>query len=227
MTTEGPDLQAGHESLAKITKGLTDALGELKELGTAGSAGTGRGFEILSLSQLAVGYGELADVFESFCERWEWGVRSLIGEANTFARGVGLAAGTFHETDEYVEGAAKIAVNAAIGDPHLSEDQVTDRSWGEVWGDNPFSQVQHADYSAESAERAQDAIRQGWNTAGETPGVERSFTAQDPADQPPPAHQPTEPLGPVQRSFHPRQDPGGDGTDAAGGAGAASDGGDR
>lgn len=219
MTTDGPDLQAGHESLAKIAKGLTEALGELKELGTAGSAGVGRGFERLSLPDLAVGYGELTEVFASFCERWEWGVRSLIGEANAFAQGVGLAAGTFHETDQYVEGAAKIAVNAAMGDPHLSEDQVTGRSWGEVWGDNAFSQVQHADYSAASAARAQQAIREGWDTAGQSPGAERSFVARDPADQPPPAHEPAGPLGPVQRTFTPRQDPSGPGD--------AGDGGDR
>ena len=157
-----PDLQAGAESFRLITQGLTAALGELRDIGSVGSAGAGRGFEALGLSGLEVGYGDLADAFSSFCDRWEWGVRSLVGEANDLAAGVGLAAGTYDETDQYVEGALKIGVNSVMGNPHLTEDQVTARSWDDVWADNPVNQVRHADYSDESWDRAGAAIRQGY-----------------------------------------------------------------
>jgi hypothetical protein len=39
-------------------------------------------------------------------------VRSLINEGNNFAQAEGLSAGTFHETDQYVEGSMKVAANA-------------------------------------------------------------------------------------------------------------------
>ncbi|KMS66159.1 hypothetical protein ACZ91_69260, partial [Streptomyces regensis] len=81
--------------------GLTEALGELKELGMVGEAGAGRGFSDIALSGLELGHQGLTDEFKSFCERWEWGVRSLINEGNGFAVKTGLAAGTYYETDQY------------------------------------------------------------------------------------------------------------------------------
>ncbi|MFJ4329200.1 hypothetical protein ACIP3A_39660, partial [Streptomyces tricolor] len=98
----GKDLAT--EGLGLIAKGLTDALGELKELGGFGTAGAGRGFGEIALSGLELGHEGLTGEFASFCERWEWGVRSLINEGNGFAMKTGLAAGTYYENDKYVEG---------------------------------------------------------------------------------------------------------------------------
>lgn len=88
----GNDLSA--IGLDEIAKGLTAALGELKELGMVGEAGAGRGFGDIALSGLELGAEGLTGTFGSFCERWEWGVRSLIQEGNLFALKTGLAAGT-------------------------------------------------------------------------------------------------------------------------------------
>lgn len=115
MTGGGKDLKT--DGLALIAKGLTDALAELKELGMVGSAGAGRGFNDIALSGLELGHEGLTGEFKSFCERWEWGVRSLINEGNGFAEKTGLAAGTYYETDQYVAGTVKVVENAAVGNP--------------------------------------------------------------------------------------------------------------
>ncbi len=90
----GGDKDLQSTGMDDIAQGITLTLGELKELGMVGQAGAGRGFSDLSLSGLELGHNGLTSAVKSFCERWEWGVRSLVNEGNSFAQGVGLAAGT-------------------------------------------------------------------------------------------------------------------------------------
>ncbi|MFD7322199.1 hypothetical protein ACFV9D_14125 [Streptomyces sp. NPDC059875] len=149
--------------LDEIANGLTLALSELKELGMVGMAGAGRGFGDIALSGLELGHEGLTGKFTSFCERWEWGVRALINEGNTFAVATGLSAGTYHETEQYLEGTFKIVTNAAIGNPYASEDEVTKQGWGDIATSGVFSKP---DYSAESFERARENSAQGWKDAG-------------------------------------------------------------
>ncbi|GGW74079.1 hypothetical protein GCM10010503_59380 [Streptomyces lucensis JCM 4490] len=154
----GADLTT--QGLGLIAKGLTDALGELKELGMIGEAGAGRGFDSIGLSGLELGHGGLTDEFKSFCERWEWGVRSLINEGNGFAVKTGLAAGTYYETDQYVGGTLKVAENAVIGNPYASEEDVENMGYGEIAKSGPWGG--DVDYSKESFEQAWDNSKQGW-----------------------------------------------------------------
>ncbi|WP_119582005.1 hypothetical protein [Streptomyces europaeiscabiei] len=156
----GKDLQV--EALSLITEGINLAMSELRELGMVGEASVGRGFSDLALSGLELGHGGLTSALDTFCERWEWGVRALILEGSSFADAVGLAAGTFYETEQYVDGTFKIAANSVMGNPHLSEDQVTQVSWGEI-GDNHMFAT--SDWSAESWQRAQENTDQAWNDA--------------------------------------------------------------
>ncbi|MBD0422987.1 hypothetical protein H0H10_28185 [Streptomyces sp. TRM S81-3] len=160
----GNDLAA--IGLDEIAKGLTLALGELKELGMVGEAGVGRGFGDVALSGLELGAEGLTSTFGSFCERWEWGVRSLINEGNGFALKTGLAAGTFYETDQYVEGALKVGANSLMGNPYASEEEITGKDWGEVLSNNVVTQVRDADWSKESFEQAWENSAQGWRDAG-------------------------------------------------------------
>ncbi|MFE0424407.1 hypothetical protein [Streptomyces sp. NPDC058953] len=157
----GEDLRA--QGLDLISKGLTDALAELRELGMVGTAGTGRGFGDIALSGLELGHEEVADKFSTFCERWEWGVRSLINEANDFARGAGLSAGTYYETEKHVEGFLKIGTNAMIGNPYATEDEVVRQGWGDIAKSGAFGE---ADYSKESWEEARANVEQGYKDAG-------------------------------------------------------------
>ena len=161
MTGGGKDLNAG--GLGLIAKGLTEALGELKELGTVGTAGAGRGFGGVALSGLELGHEGLTADFKSFCERWEWGVRSLVDEGNAFAVKTGLAAGTYDETEQYVEGTFKVVTNAAIGNPYASEDEVVKQGWGDIATSGAFG---GADYSKESFDQAMANSAQGWKDAG-------------------------------------------------------------
>ncbi|QGZ50451.1 hypothetical protein GPZ77_20645 [Streptomyces sp. QHH-9511] len=157
----GKDLATS--GLDEIANGLTLALGELKELGMDSMAGEGRGFGAIALPGLALGHEGLTGTFSSFCERWEWGVRALINEGNTFAVATGLSAGTYHETEQYLEGTFKIVTNAAIGNPYASEDEVTKQGWGDIATSGYLGGV---DYSKESFDEARANSAQGWKDAG-------------------------------------------------------------
>ncbi|MEV7870222.1 hypothetical protein AB0P17_29945 [Streptomyces sp. NPDC088124] len=156
---DAPDLDAPDEALALIAQGIDKAHGELKDLGAIGEATAGRGFAELALTGLELGHEGLAAQFDTFCERWEWGVRALMWRGNNFASGVGLSAGAFHEQEQYVKGTFKIAVNAVNGNPHLSEEEVQGKSWDEIRSQSAYD---GADYSAESFEQAHGEVKQTW-----------------------------------------------------------------
>ncbi|MFJ8820640.1 hypothetical protein ACIREE_02525 [Streptomyces sp. NPDC102467] len=159
--TGGKDL--GAAGLDLVAKGLTEALAELKELGMVGEAGAGRGFGDIALSGLELGHEGLTGDFKSFCERWEWGVRSLVNEGNAFAAKTGLSAGTYYETEQYVEGSLKVITNSAIGNPYASEEDVTKQGWGDIATSGVLS---GPDYSKESFDQALANSGQGWKDAG-------------------------------------------------------------
>ncbi|MEW2413910.1 hypothetical protein AB0953_09305 [Streptomyces sp. NPDC046866] len=162
---DGKDLDVSKQALAQIAQGITDTLSELKELGTVGNASMGRGFSDLALSGGQTGHAGLASTLKSFCERWEWGVRALVQQGNAFAAKVGLAAGLVHEQDQYIQGTFKIATNAVMGNPYASEQEIADKSWGEVLSDNPYTQFRDADNSRESFDRAVHNGKDAWKAA--------------------------------------------------------------
>ncbi|WP_338057980.1 hypothetical protein [Streptomyces dangxiongensis] len=45
-------------------------------------------------------------------------------------RETGLSAGTYYETDQYIEGSFKVVTNSAIGNPYASEEDVEKMGWG-------------------------------------------------------------------------------------------------
>ncbi|MFE7120167.1 hypothetical protein ACFU99_32570 [Streptomyces sp. NPDC057654] len=159
----GDGLKAGKEALDNISKGLDGAIGELKKVGSPGDAAVGRGFSELALSGLEAGHEDLTSSFKSFCDRWEWGVRALVRDGNEFAHRVGLAAGYYHETDEYISNTLKVTTNAVMGNPHLTEEQVEQQSWGETLSDNPYTQVRDADYSVKSFQDAAGNAKETWS----------------------------------------------------------------
>ncbi|MER7495351.1 hypothetical protein ABT033_22430 [Streptomyces pharetrae] len=90
-------------------------------------------------------------------------MRSLINEGNAFAVKTGLSAGTYYETEQYVEGTFKVVTNAAIGNPYASEEEVTGKGWGDIATSGAFGGV---DYSKESFDQALANSKQGWMDAG-------------------------------------------------------------
>ncbi|WP_030302806.1 hypothetical protein [Streptomyces katrae] len=165
MSGEQPDLDVSKEALGQIAQGITETLGELKELGMVGTASMGRGFAKIALSGMDTGYDGLSSAFGTFCERWEWGVRSLVQQGNDFAENVGLSAGVLHEQDQYAQGAFKVVTNAAWGNPYASEGDITGKGWGEVLADNPYTQIRDADHSKESYEHASHESKDAWKSA--------------------------------------------------------------
>ncbi|MFD9424753.1 MULTISPECIES: hypothetical protein [unclassified Streptomyces] len=159
MSGETPDLDVPAEALAAIAKGIDLAHAELKELGSIGEASTGRGFSDLALSGLELGHGGLTSEFETFCNRWEWGVRALTQKGNGFAQGVGLSAGSFAEQEQYIKDSFKVGVNSVNGNPHLSEDDVKAMSWDTI---SKQSTYDNPDWSWDSMAAANDEVGQTW-----------------------------------------------------------------
>ncbi|MET9437993.1 hypothetical protein [Streptomyces sp. NPDC006551] len=157
-----PDLAASQEALAQITKGITGTLSELKELGMVGEASMGRGFSDLQLSGMETGHDGLTGAMKTYCERWEWGVRSLVQKGTLFAELTGLSAGVFHEQEQYISGAFKVLTNSAMGNPYATEDEITQKGWGDVLSSNTFTHIRDADYSQESFDTARENSEQAW-----------------------------------------------------------------
>ncbi|MEU3576450.1 hypothetical protein AB0H24_08545 [Streptomyces globisporus] len=159
MSGENADLNVPPATLAQIARGIDLAHTELKELGMAGEATAGRGFSDIALSGLELGHGGLTSTFETFCNRWEWGVRALSQRGNALAAGLGLSVGSFAEQEQYIKDSLKIAVNSTNGNPYLSEDEVKGMSWDSIskqhaW-DNP-------DWSVDSFTDAHGEVKQQW-----------------------------------------------------------------
>ncbi|WP_024802995.1 hypothetical protein [Nocardia sp. BMG51109] len=140
--------------LQQAAKGIEATIGELSEMGIGETGNMGRGFSLLTLSTLEAGKHTVQKTFEQFTERWSWGVRSLVQAGNSIARTLDLAAGRYHEMESKAAGTIKKMWTHTMGNPHLSDEQITKRSWGETFSDNTFNHVRNADYSPQSFQRA-------------------------------------------------------------------------
>jgi hypothetical protein len=108
-------------ALRATAQGISDTIGALGQLGFSEEAGVGRGFSGLALSGLQVGDAGLQGAFSGFCDRWSWGVRSLVQDGNEIAARLGLNAGVYADAEQYVVGTLKDVTDAAMGDPHVSD----------------------------------------------------------------------------------------------------------
>jgi hypothetical protein len=153
------------DALRETARGINGVIDALGQLGISEEAEVGRGFTGLSLDSLQVGYPGLQSAFAAFLGRWQWGVRTLVQDGNQIALRLGLAAGAYHDAEQTVIGAAKVVVNAVVGDPHLSDQQVAQGSWAYAEGRTP-SQASDT-FSGKAWEQAGDQIGQTWKAEGE------------------------------------------------------------
>ncbi|MFD8983253.1 hypothetical protein [Streptomyces sp. NPDC059564] len=184
MSGERPgDLDVSKPALAQIARGITDSLAELKELGSIGLASLGDGFSELKLSGMQTGDAGLTSDLDAFCERWGWGVRSLVQQGNLFAAHVGLSAGMVYEQDQYVQGGFKVLSNAVVGgNPYATEQDVIDKGWGEVLSDNPYTNLRDPDYSPESVIKAKENSDRAWKQTWEDIAPSREPAASKAAE---------------------------------------------
>ncbi|MFC9205283.1 hypothetical protein ACFT79_29710 [[Kitasatospora] papulosa] len=165
MSGNGGDLRFDKASVLKFTQGVGATIDELGDLGGATGSKMGKGFSALSMTGMEAGHHGLSVDFEDFCERWEWGVRALVGDASAIADRLGLAAGTQWEHDQYVEGTLKVGVNSVMGgNPHATEEEMTQQDWGDVFTPDYLD----PDWSAESFEQAGQEMEQTWKDTGRT-----------------------------------------------------------
>lgn len=91
----GGGFSADPESLAQASKGINGVIAELRDLGVVGTGDVGRGFSQLTLSGMDVGHGGLKCAFDEFCNRWSWGVRTLVQDGNEMGVRLGINAGKY------------------------------------------------------------------------------------------------------------------------------------
>ncbi|MER7057841.1 MULTISPECIES: hypothetical protein [unclassified Streptomyces] len=165
MSEDGLDIKLGREAVARFTRGVGAVIDELGELGGATGSVMGKGFSQLSMTGMEAGHHGLSVDFEDFCERWEWGVRALVGDASALSDRLGLAAGTQWEHDQYIAGTLKVGLNSVMGgNPHASEEEIAQQGWGDVVTPDYLD----PDWSAESFERAGAEMEQTWKDTGRT-----------------------------------------------------------
>jgi hypothetical protein len=146
--------------LQEAAKGINDTIGALKGLGIDEEAEAGRGFGSLSLRGMQVGHQGLQQAFDGFCDRWSWGVRTLVQDGNQFAQRLGLSAGTYNDMEQYGVGVLKDAVNTVAGDPHATSQQVENESLSQIVA------AAKPDYSAKSWEKTGQDAAATWKAEG-------------------------------------------------------------
>jgi hypothetical protein len=154
--------QVNPAALRQTAAGIQDTIDELSTLGVTGSAEAGRGLSTLSLSGTQVGHQPLQAAFTQFLDRWTWGVRTLVQDGNQIAQLLNLNAGVYHDMEQYASGTFKDLTADLLGNPQQTDTQVEQRSWAQVRADNPRTDAEHPDTSAESLAQAGHHIAITW-----------------------------------------------------------------
>src|ERR1700761_3253712 len=91
-------------ALNETARGINDSIAALKGFGLDETAEEGRGFSGVALSGLQAGDPGVATVYGGFWGRASGGVRSLVQDSNQFAQRLGLTAGIYADTEQYLTG---------------------------------------------------------------------------------------------------------------------------
>lgn len=151
------------DALEETAQGISDTIGELKSVGMAVTAEEGHGFSNLALTGEQAGHPDVQSALDAFCQRWTWGVRTLVQDGNEFAQQLHLAAGAYHDMEDYAVGALKDLVVDIGGDPHAQE-QGEQQSWGQIGGQIAHNAI--PDYSPQSFDQAGHEMAQQWQAEG-------------------------------------------------------------
>ncbi|WP_051831405.1 hypothetical protein [Streptomyces violens] len=156
------DIAVSEKSRKLISEGLRSAIDELKEVGFASQAAMGAGVDRMTLTGMEAGHPGLADDFEDFCGRWEWGVRGLLQDVTMLAASMGMATGLLTAEDEYLQGSFKVAANQVVGNPYASDEDVRKKGWGEI----ATKEMYTPDYSDKKFGQSMDQAEQVWKDTG-------------------------------------------------------------
>ena len=152
-------------ALNETAQGINSTIGALKGVGIDETAEVGRGFSGLTLSGLQAGDAGLAEAFGNFCDRWSWGVRTLVQDGDQFAVRLGISAGVYADTENYLVGVAKNVTVALAGDPHMTDQQAAQASWSQDAAQ--VTGAQPPEGSTTWSQAGSEAAQQ-WKAAGRT-----------------------------------------------------------
>ncbi|MDX3539135.1 hypothetical protein PV721_33385 [Streptomyces sp. MB09-01] len=157
MSGSDADLDMDPVAVQNIQDGLRSAVGELREFAMGTSAVAGGGMSQLAPTGMEAGHPAVAAALEGFCERWDMSVSSLFVITSGLAERLGIGAGSVWEEDQYRRGTFKVLVNAGIGNPYASADEVEKKSMDAILSDHAFKQE-----TPEQARQAREDFDRTW-----------------------------------------------------------------
>ncbi|WP_053631469.1 MULTISPECIES: hypothetical protein [unclassified Streptomyces] len=157
MSGGSADLEMDPVAVRNIQDGLRSAVGELREFAMGTSAAAGGGMSQLAPTGMEAGHPAVAVALEGFCERWDMSVSSLFVMTSGLAERLGIGAGSVWEEDQYRRGTFKVLVNAGIGNPYASEDEVEKKSMDAILSDHAFKRE-----TPEQARQAREDFDRTW-----------------------------------------------------------------
>ncbi|WP_314254532.1 hypothetical protein [Streptomyces sp. DSM 40907] len=95
---------------------------------------------------------------------------SLFVVTSGLAERLGIGAGSVWEQDQYLKGTFKVLVNAGIGNPHASNDEVEKKSLEAVLSDHAFKRE-----TPEQARQAREDFDRTWADRAAWPRVKAVF----------------------------------------------------
>ncbi|MFG2894913.1 hypothetical protein [Streptomyces sp. NPDC048248] len=159
----GGDFGVDPQILKQVSKGINDALDELKKITDATEASTGQGFSDLSVSPTVMGHSDASQMLDNFADRWGWEVQALLDEGDDVAGALDLNAGYYEEAEEYGTDVLKDVVLSATADPTLTSEDAEKMSWSRV-GDK-IKDGYTPDYSMDSVNDASQESRKNLSNA--------------------------------------------------------------
>lgn len=148
-------------ALKEAAEGIRAAIGELKSIGNAELADTGRGITSMEMSDGTAGHAGVASAFHDFCERWEWGVRDLIQTGRAIADDLEGTGSIYQQAEQFAVDAFKRIAFDVTADPHADSAQSANMSFEQI------ADQAKPDFSPESAAKAATDIEQTWQRTGE------------------------------------------------------------
>lgn len=156
--------------LKQVSKGINDALDELKKITDATEASTGQGFSDLSVSPTVMGHSDASQMLDDFAKRWGWEVQALLDEGDDVAGTLDLNAGYYEEAEEYGAGVLKDVVLTATADPTLTSENAEKMSWSQVGGkiEDAYTPDYSMDSFKDSYKESQKNLSHTWTDVTET-----------------------------------------------------------
>ncbi|MFE7723793.1 hypothetical protein ACFU44_32745 [Nocardia rhizosphaerihabitans] len=160
------DLNVDPALLTQAANGITGIIDELSDLGVGETGAVGRGFSQLAMSAMEAGKANVQTTFETFTERWSWGIRALVQSGNEIAKILDLSAGRYYLIDQQASNALKQAFTHLAGNPHASKEDIEKMDWGQVLSNNTWNLAAQPNYSASSFGDAFSHIGDNVSTLG-------------------------------------------------------------